>query len=379
MGSRLAVLVVLLFGPFFFLNLDVFLYLQGTGPKPLFAVLALAGAAILLARLPGSVPRRPLWRLTLVYAVLAMLGFLDSQLGELGWQSVQDIVLSLIFVSAWFAFLEVESARIALERVMVLGFLAAVAMNLYEVFHPLAMSQVFGRSSGTFLNPNQSALLLGFFSVHLLARGYRPAISLGILILSGLGIFSTFSRGGLASWVVAVVVQLFFIRRIGVARVLLYAGVTIGALVAALSLLPSEIAGSGDVMERLGSVSGSQFQDEASLQRMELLRKGWEKFAERPLLGHGPGAAEQIQIGGEFMGTHNEYLSVAVNAGIAGLLAWLLYLIHGWRHGSRPVVALLAVSSFFTHDLLQFRPLLLGLVLMESSSAAEKDQEGGEV
>src|SRR5690606_7181239 len=87
--------------------------------------------------------------------------------------------------------------------------LLAVALDIYEFFVPGAFSITPGRSAGLYLNSNTSAFALVFGMA--ITSPYLPG-RLRILfhLTIGVGVFFTFSRGGLFCWgVTTACLQLF--------------------------------------------------------------------------------------------------------------------------------------------------------------------------
>lgn len=123
----------------------------------------------------------------------------------------------------------------------------------------------------------------------------------------------------------------------------------------------------------------SAFTDQGSGQRTQHLQAGLEAIRQHPLVGIGAGQFTPAKFGGEEMAehvranpgkAHNQFVSVAAEAGVPGglgflaLLAWLV--ARAWR---RPLgaVALGALALFVTlslaHDPLFQAPVSLALVL----------------
>lgn len=366
-GARSLRLFVVVLGAFFFLGLDNYLSRAGHGPVPRYAVLALAAVALLRIGYLGWAARRRVWRLSLAYLTLALFSFLYSELGTEAWQGVEDHLLALIYLTGWLLLLADARACAALERVVVPVVLAAVALNAYELLHPLSLSRVYGRSAGTYVDPNISAGVLAFLAMYVLLRRRRGASRAWIAGLAGAGIVFTFSRGGMLAWAAVLLHHLLGRTRRRIREIAVPMAAATAIVAGAFLLLPEEITRVEDIAYRVSPSLGAGIQDPAGRARLELLKRGLEHFAEQPLLGHGPRAAMHIPLGAEFFGPHNEFLALAINFGVAGVAAWAFYLLRTWKAGLAPASVLLCMISLFTHDLMQMRPLLLGMALVESA------------
>lgn len=123
----------------------------------------------------------------------------------------------------------------------------------------------------------------------------------------------------------------------------------------------------------------SAFTDQGSGQRTQHLQAGLEAIRQHPLVGVGAGQFTPAKFGGEAMAehvranpgkAHNQFVSVAAEAGVPGgfgflaLLAWLA--ARAWRRPLGPVTVgalALFVTLSLAHDPLFQAPVSLALVL----------------
>ncbi len=363
--------VVFAFALLFALSLDVFAFDTGLIPLPPVVLIGAfaAFAALFVGRLP-HVFASPLWRVCVAFSMLAMIGFLGHGQDASAWQSVRDAWLAVIFVTVWSLVLADAAHRRAALAAVGVALAVAFALNVYELSHPLQWSAVHGRSAGTFINPNLSALGILAAVVALSASRIGNRACGVALVVAGAAILPTFSRGGIALWFALCFVLLLFSGRFRTRQGVTILAVAAGALVAAFLLLPEEILEVPNVAQRLDVLRGEGFADASSAWRHELVEEGVRLLQERPLLGHGPAKAAYIDLGTSSQGAHNDHLALGINYGLLGLIVWFGYLAHLSRRARLSMLILVGGAALFFHSLLLNRQVLLALVLAESEEAS---------
>ena len=257
----------------------------------------------------------------------------------------------------------------------------AGAVNLFEFFHPGAFSLTTGRAAGLYMNPNSSgaALLFGMLvSIPLLAVRWRAVFVFAI----GLGILATFSRAALAGWTaMAASLMLDELRTSGIARLftkLFAIGAIVGIVVIGVlhNLNPEQGAALGDVVaDRLGTFMSEDARDDLSTsERRELTGRAMESIGQHPWSGAGLGTNRFLD---RETGSHNQYLDLMVQHGLAGVLVLPLLavaLIYGSRGQARAdairFAFLLLFLGFFSHNMLDERYLLTAVVVQAAISRA---------
>jgi small-conductance mechanosensitive channel len=209
-------------------------YSERWGYKPLYWVglLGVLTAPLLAgAALTKRVPIRPLMVWCAGFLLISIAWYFPSKQNAIAYQEVETRFLSVIFLLL-VLFLCARPAEQHLARVMIaLSVLLGVGLNLYEVFHPLTFSKIPGRSSGLFENSNQSgaALILGM----IIAYAVVPSrVRLPFIVLTGIGILTTFSRAAMIGWILVVLLLVvragFGVRQ---ARALLVFGAIVVAFI----------------------------------------------------------------------------------------------------------------------------------------------------
>lgn len=347
-------------------------------------VFACAAVAILLdiARLGSGA----MWGWAIANAVVAMTGFLWSSGSEEALQQVRTRVLSSMQLVAYVVVLADPRVRRAARMAIVLSTFGAIGLNLWELTHPMTFSISLGRSAGFYVNPNiaGAALIAGM----LLGLPAIPSKLRELyMLVVGVGVFTTLSRGAMLCWAI-VTVSLLLSRAIRGKRliVLTAAGLSLALSVAGALLASGQLGYIGGGAERfvrqrlsIGNSEGLNLDASAS-SRSQLSMHAFEMFSDRPLAGHGTGATV---VWNEPESTHNIYLRQLAEYGLFG--AWLapLLLVLGWRavltaddcvgdSGAAPIrravgfafMLFVGLWGLFSHNVLDDPFVLIGLALI---------------
>ena len=316
------------------------------------------------------------------FAWVTMLWFLGSSQSEVAWRDARGRLSAImLMLSCLMIFANpgtIRSARWALAIAVLLG----AALNVYEFFVPMTFSLIHGRSAGLYINSNLSgeALVLGM----VLGVTVLPSFCRGpFLLLTGLGIFATFSRSSIAAWFIAVIGLLFLTKGLR-AKDLLWT-VLASLLVVGIVLLP-KLDAILTTMDRAGVMNKNTEErlawltnplgvsDDSSWSRMYVAQQAWRKFADHPWVGSGTGTMyESFDIP-----PHNQYLAYMLDHGVLGAaIVPLLILALIWeaRGETRRLGllfgAILLWLSFFTHNVLTFGHGLVMFALLAAMASTE--------
>ncbi len=358
----------------FFTAAGEYAFAAGLTPIPPLVWIAVFGAATLPLVLDGRtlplVLTDPLMRWGALYLCLTVLAFMWSSQSPVALGEMRLRILTVLFLGIQLLVLVDSRVHNAVRVTLLGGVLLGVGLNVIDLLRPLTFTTIVGRAAGLYQNPNISAiaLVLGMImTVELLPRTFRP----WFVMLVGVGVLITFSRGGSAAWIVAVVLMVMYggiragaMLRVGIGSV----AVAIAALFLAgwweaageaLSLMTS------GTWERLSV--GASVADASAVSRMDDARLAWQMFLERPLTGWGVGATAEWDW---FESTHNMFLRHLAEYGIVGLVIMPLLVVAftGWksRPEARPVIWLGGVVltwSVFSHNLLDERHFLICIAL----------------
>jgi hypothetical protein len=339
-------------------------------------VLGCAGAALVLdpTRLGGAGVK--VW--SAASACLAMLAFLWSSGSEIALQEAQTRTLSAMLLVGFSVLMADAATRTITRRAIAVSTMLTVAINVWEITHPMAFSVALGRSASFYVNPNiaGAALVSGL----LLALPIVPARLREVFaLLVGAGVFLTLSRGALLCFGLVLVVLLAS-RQLRVQRLSLLTGgglllvaSVVGTMMASGEL--SYLSGGADrfVRQRLGIGSREEFSaDVSASSRSNLAMHALDLFGERPLTGFGTGATVEWN---EPESTHNIYVRHLAEYGVLGallmpallLLAWPRYRQHKsgiHRTAAQAFVAFVALWGVFSHNVADDAFVLIGLALI---------------
>lgn len=324
----------------------------------LIAIFALAGAALPEANFTEG------WKYIL-YPSMDFLVFLLS------------IPLSVVFAS-----------KVNWQIACGLALSALTTSILIDARYPGTFSFLDTRAAGFGVNPNSGAALLVMTLIGVL-DWQKPRLSLTATVWAGIvfvGVFMTMSRSGIL--LLGLVGMLYLrqcIRKNGLGTLVIIGGLTF--CVAGYGVMAGEFARRVlPLLEANGSranlFSGQMdAMDTREDSRVQLAMDHFEMAMERPFLGWGTG----LSYSGED-GAHNMYLARWVENGIPGLLAYMLLIGAifriGWRNNSWECLTLayyLAALSFFSHNLLEDKSLLIMLAITAGRAVQNSPQSWGPI
>lgn len=319
------------------------------------------------------------------YAWLTITWFvvLSSQ-SEPAWQEVRWRVLTIIDFLLFLGLLANRETIRLVRQTLVVGVLFGVALNIYEVFDPGTFSTVRGRSAGLYGNANNAGIALALGMI--LSVSVLPPVCRGpFILITGVGVFATFSRGSISAWLLAFA-GLILAGGVRMKDLLLTSFLVL--VLAVVTVLPQwdqllttlERTGTinKNVEERMAwFLDPSGVSDDSSWERKYLAKQAWEKVAERPFLGSGTGSSYEAYIP-----PHNQYLAFMQDHGLIGaaiLPMLVLAVIWGARGECKRVAAIFGCTvilvGFFSHTLMNEEHTLLLLALMAAMAWASHKSE----
>lgn len=375
--SQIRLLWVCSFTLFFLLNLDQFGVASGLGPAPKYWITGAFFVSFLLF-LPGlklaPVLRRPLIWWALAYLLLSVLwiGLADNM--ESARDGLVLVITTCLFAGmAVISYPQLQQSNRAWRTCLWLGLGLGVASILQEYSNPNsyvfagAGQSIIGRAAGLYLNPNAAAQAIVMILACLMLRG-SPTANLVAAMVTLVGVFLTFSRGGMLAWAVLV---LFATLRGRLPRWLLVA-VSLCAVVIVLAgaqvldALSAVIAPENrNSLDRLAWLVGQgSLSDPSAGERNYIVVYGWDQFLLAPFFGHGLGYMWVWPAG---VGSHNLMLRHLVEYGILGIVILPLFLLASIRSAAdgadrlwlRLVAGIALLFSLFSHNLLEQGSFLL--------------------
>jgi hypothetical protein len=273
-------------------------------------------------------------RMALVYFAL----LIPSTVFTLGALSLGDVKNQLSFnlsgpaslaTCAWF-FSRVRLARADLQRILlaILGPLVSVAT--ITVIGSSRGGVQFGDVSNLAVTggfgPNQVSAVLGLgvlASFILLIDVDVPArlrtVAGGLLLVMAMQSALTFSRGGLYGAAVSILLLVVPLIARSRDRVRVAMATLVLAGLAEAFVIPSLEA-------RTGGEIDQRFRDLGTTGRKEIAQSELSLFASAPLLGVGPGGAQESRLEGRSIAAHTEYTRLLAEHGLLGLFAVLTML-----------------------------------------------------
>ncbi|MGL6337563.1 MAG: O-antigen ligase family protein [Waterburya sp.] len=333
----------------FFTNVNVFLGGYGIGIPLLWLILFLViSIPLYILKLSSKNKFRYIPVSIIVwcafYIGISSISLLISQYVPM--QSVEDLIRSLLF----FITMIVIFSQSSLEKkwikitILLITFMN-VFIHIYEFLNPLAFALVKdaeGRAAGFYIDANTAsfALIVGMiFTIDLFKPKYRLFYALFVFM----GIALTFSRGGMACWVL-VMLSFFIIKIVPLGQLpLILLSMLITATIVSTQLKNLSYIKSADGSELFsdGTITRIEFllnpfnQDEEDFDdsRILLAKEAEKKFTNKPILGNGIGGARIEGFGtGDSatesgMGTHNIFLDLALRFGFLGVVIYPFLLI----------------------------------------------------
>jgi hypothetical protein len=199
------------------------------------------------------------------------------------------------------------------KRAVVVGTLAGVALNIYDLMFPGTFSAIPGRAAGLYVQPNTSGMALVFGCVIGVSVMRRRWWQEAFILVGFIGVVATFSRESILAFGFVVVGGILS-GRLSL-RTLVVAGCVGGAFLGVLKLGNSRSSDSIVSNENWSRITSHVF-DASARDRIVLAKETLSAFEEAPLLGQGFGTTSYW----EDTESHNFYLSLLADHGIIGIL-----------------------------------------------------------
>lgn len=311
-----------------------------------------------------------------IYLLISILSFATLNANEASFQELRKRVLSVTFVCMMYILYEQRS----LKQVQY-AILAAVLMAIFNNFVELANPGIFsalnvGRPAGFYVNPTKTAcaLVLGMiFTINLIGKPYRWLY----VLLIGIGILPTFTRGAILAWVICVAVMisrnyLSNKRRTVIIPTLILIAFLV--VVNPLQLMSNYFSGGIDgsysnVLDRLDQFQNPSVEDQSAKDRANVAKYAWKMFGDNPFWGHGLGSTHQWTVAN--VSTHNMYLYYMVDHGVIGLIflpGVIFAVVYRNRGEEKTIIICYAIFmglwGMFSHSVLDERYILLTFSLL---------------
>jgi putative inorganic carbon (hco3(-)) transporter len=276
-----------------------------------------------------------------VIGVIALGGVILGTLPFSTWPGGSLHVFSDIYVKIILIFALMVSTVSTPKRVRQMTWLMVLASSyialraVFDYVRGVNLTEgdrVRGAIGGMFNNPNDLALNLVTFLapalifVVLERRASRRLLAAACSLLMLAAIVCTKSRSGFLGLLAMGAVIFYYTARLkpGIVFAVIVAGIV------AVPALPQSF------WDRMGSITDSETDPTGSREaRLRLLTQGVEVFAENPLTGVGAGQFQNYNEPGvtieRWRVTHNVWLQVAAELGIAGLVVFAFLVVRAYR------------------------------------------------
>jgi hypothetical protein len=317
-----------------------------------------------------------------IFLLVSFMSLVTMTTDDMAIQELRKRVLAVVFVFMMYALYEQKSLKHIKYTILVVV-LISVANNFYELFNPGVFSDLnVGRPAGFYVNPTKTgcALLLGMiFTVNLFVKRYR----LAYVLLVGIAILLTFTRGAILGWVICVALMI-------VGRVLsdkprsLIAPMAILVIFVAtvnpLQLVGNYFAGGSDgaysnILTRLEQFQSPSLDDASAIERNLVAKSAWKMFGDRPFWGHGLSSTNTWSVAD--VSTHNMYLYYMVDHGIIGLLflPGAIFAVVYRNRGEEKIILLcyatfMSLWGLFSHNIFGERYILIPFALLSAMNVS---------
>lgn len=260
------------------------------------------------------------------------------------------------------AYISMDKHYLSIMAVLMVVLPCAVILDFAQpgLLYPLdTEGAVLGRAAAMFINPTSAgeAILLVF----VIGCVFIPAkYRVGLFILSGAAVITTFSRSSIIAWVLLALILVYkrSLSKSAVITLLSVVGLALILLGAFESYLESReelAAASSNILSRLDFFSTFKFTDDSSEERAGVIQAGWDLFLDNPIIGAGAGATHFWSHRGS---THNQLILLAAEYGLLGIMLWVWLLVILWKgkffaeKGLHiALVFLFAFMTLFTHQM----------------------------
>lgn len=299
------------------------------------------------------------YKLILFYAVLLFMSFasyalLADNYAYSAFKDYLNALILMIFFSIFFIYSAIFNRQIA--TIFCIATMAAVSFNLVDMFaHGIFFKEIDGfgtRAAGFYVNANDAAfgILIGMI---LGIKRIRTSLRIYYVIICLIGIFITFSRGGLIVWLllyIYLIVKGELPRKSGiiVGILLSFSVIFIPIILDFLSTYNNDL---NLMADRLNFFSGSaSTEDLKEDSRYSLVSYAIDAFISSPIFGHGANAL--LRLGSDQL-SHNQYLAFLSDYGIIGLVIYIIFIITFFvdRPKFRDLLILVLIASLFSHNI----------------------------
>ena len=356
---------------FIYLNISSYLYVLNHAilPKYFYYALAVMVAPFLLLKFREFLlyMASPFFLWVLAEIIIHSYDMIDGNEAAVQWIMLRDQYFILAILFGFTTSIARAESYQGIIKILAITIPVLVIIDFVSpgTFYPIGTKMtVLGRASAMYINPTRAAeaiLLTCLLAIPVMSLHYR----MPLLLLAGIAIIVTFSRGPIVVW------MLFCIFLLITRKLPKYSFVFFIIIFAILPLLLSifkiylqqrqDLAfGFDNILDRLNFFQTRSLNDYSAQERIEVLKAGWRIFLENPVFGAGTGITTfQSNIWPHMVNTHNQIVMAAAEQGILGIALWVWLLVILWRGRyfqstifQRVATVGTFLMSFFNHTML---------------------------
>ena len=328
---------------------------------------------------------KPLLMWMAIYLLISTLSLMTVSSDEVSFTDYRAKVLSVLFIATMYANYQQKSLE-HIKYTILAVVLMTIGNNMIELLNPKIFSELnVGRPAGFYIDPNKTgcALMLGMlFAINTIKKSHR---GLFVLIV-GIGIMATFSRGAILGWVICVAIliagRVLSDRRRQIilpAIALIFILITVNPLQTLTDYFKgTNTAGSNyDIVKRLEEFQNPSSKEESAAARQGVATGAWLMFGSHPLWGNGLASTRKWMVAD--VSTHNMYLYYMADHGILGVIflpgaIWAV--VYRNRGEERTIIICFAffvgLWGLFSHEVLAERYTLSSFALLAAMNTNQK-------
>jgi O-Antigen ligase len=351
--------------------------------NPLSWIMVFAVLAIPFYKKLANLPK-PLLAWMLFYVGIALLSLMTVSADEISFTDFRSKVLSVLFIALMYVIFQQRSINQVKCTILFVLFMS-VCNNILELLNPrmFAESNV-GRPAGFYIDPNKTGcalMLMMLLSVNIVKKPYRWII----LLVAGIGIMATFSRGAIIGWVICTILLIVgrvvceqrrkVIVPIVIFIVLL---ISLNPLQALTDYFKGDPTGANwDIVNRLEEFQNPSLKEDSAMERQAVAAGGWLMFGNHPFWGNGLASTRKWMV--SEVSTHNMYLYYMADHGILGILflpGAILAVVYRNRGEEQTILicfgVFLSLWGLFSHEVLAERYTLSSFALLAAMNTNQK-------
>ncbi|WP_309736602.1 O-antigen ligase family protein [Chamaesiphon sp. OTE_75_metabat_556] len=351
--------------------------------NPLSWIIAFAVLALPFYKKLATIPK-PLIAWMLFYVGIALLSLMTVSADEISFTDFRSKVLAALFIALMYIIFQQRSVNQVKCTALFVLFMN-VCNNMLELFSPKMFSELnVGRPAGFYIDPNKAGcalMLTMLLSITIVKKPYRWII----LLVAGVGIMATFSRGAILGWVICTL--LLIIGRVvcDQRRKVLAPIVIFIILLASLNPLQAltdyfkgdPTGANWDIVNRLEEFQNPSLKEDSAMERQAVAAGGWLMFGNRPFWGNGLASTRKWMV--SEVSTHNMYLYYMADHGILGVLflPGAIFAVVYRNRGEEQTILIcfgvfVSLWGLFSHEVLAERFTLSSFALLAAMNTNQK-------